>query len=390
VRAFQQSNLSNKELCDQVGITAKAAWNVTKSRKQLSDINNLRDYIVSFLHRPFDSKYLFYERSLVWSMAWPVNRNLMVKGNLALTVSRQLSAPPWRHVFCSNTIVELCYITNKTKEGNHVFPLYLLPDEKGGQISLTGHDSRELNFNPDFIREFSASLRVGIDTYLGLPKGLTPEDIFNYIYAVFHSPGYRSRYEEFLKIDFPRLPLTDDLKIFRALAKLGGELIALHLLESPKLKKTATKFIGKNPVVSKVGWTPDDGGTVWLDGKGTAKNFQPGTTGFCSVPEEVWNYRIGAYQVCEKWLKDRGPHKGNPGRTLTNDDIAHYNKIVIALTETIRIMAEIDVVIESHGGWPGAFVTDSGGVKETDSEVTYPDSDREQAQLDMVVEPKDG
>ena len=151
--------------------------------------------------------------------------------------------------------------------------------------------------------------------------------------------------------------MASGMAFFRALAKIGGELTALHLLESPKLKKPITKFIGKNPVVSKVGWTPDDGGTVWLDGKGTAKNFQPGTSGFRPVPEDVWNFHIGGYQVCEKWLKDRGPKKGKPGRTLSKDDIAHYHKIVIALTETIRIMGEIDEVIEQHGGWPDAFQT---------------------------------
>jgi hypothetical protein len=76
------------------------------------------------------------------------------------------------------------------------------------------------------------------------------------------------------------------------------------------------------------------------------------------VPEEVWSFQIGGYKVCEKWLKDRGPKKGKPGRTLTSDDLAHYRKIVIALIETIQIMDEIDEVIEAHGGWPGAFFTD--------------------------------
>lgn len=174
-----------------------------------------------------------------------------------------------------------------------------------------------------------------------MPRGLTPEDIFHYAYAVFHSPGYRSRYAEFLKIDFPRLPLTGNLELFRALARLGGELTALHLLESPKLDKPITEFIGgRNPEVEKVSWSKN---TVWVD--------KAQTIGFRGVREAVWNFHIGGYQVCEKWLKDR------KGRTLTKDDIAHYHKIVVALTETIRLMAEIDQVIEKHGGWPGAFAS---------------------------------
>ena len=75
------------------------------------------------------------------------------------------------------------------------------------------------------------------------------------------------------------------------------------------------------------------------------------------IRDSVWNFHIGGYQVCEKWLKDRGPKKGNRGRTLTKDDIEHYQKIVVALSETIRLMADIDHVIDAHGGWPGAFQT---------------------------------
>jgi hypothetical protein len=125
------------------------------------------------------------------------------------------------------------------------------------------------------------------------------------------------------------------------LAKLGGELAKLHLMESPKLVHFITKSIGsRNPEVEKVSWSSN---TVWLD---KAKK-----TGFLGVPEDVWNFHIGGYQVCEKWLKDR------KGRVLSEEDIKHYQKIVVALSETIRLMAEIDEVIEEHGGWPGAFAT---------------------------------
>jgi hypothetical protein len=180
---------------------------------------------------------------------------------------------------------------------------------------------------------------------------LKPEDIFHYAYAVFHSPGYRSRYGEFLKIDFPRLPLTVNLELLRALARLGGELTALHLLESPKLDKPITEFIGgRQPEVEMISWSHN---TVWID--------KAQTTGFQRVREDVWNFHIGGYQVCQKWLKDR------KGRKLSKDDIAHYHKIVIALTQTIRIMAEIDEVIEAHGGWPGAFVTGDAAAAPADA-----------------------
>jgi len=162
------------------------------------------------------------------------------------------------------------------------------------------------------------------------------------IYGVLHSPAYRSRYAEFLKIDFPHIPLPGSAALFHALAPLGAALVALHLMESPLLDTPMTTSIGHaEPVVEKVSHAME---TVWLD--------QAQTRSFHGVPEAVWNFHIGGNQVCHKGLKDR------KGRTLTKTDLEHDQKIVVALSETIRIMAEIHQVIESHGGWPGAFITD--------------------------------
>jgi hypothetical protein len=146
------------------------------------------------------------------------------------------------------------------------------------------------------------------------------------------------RYSSFIKNGFPRVPLTSSLGLFRSLAKLGGELVALHLLESPKVNDFITRFTGKgdNSIPKKPTWKEN---AVWINP----------TQRFVRVPENVWNFHIGGYQVCEKWLKDR------KGRILSADDIIHYQRIVVALNETIRIMAEIDKVIDEHGGWPGAF-----------------------------------
>jgi hypothetical protein len=242
-------------------------------------------------------------------------------------------------------------------DANSVFPLFLKESLEESQQTLI--NEHHINFSTTFLESLANVLGLETNDPNNLPIGLTPEDIFYYTYAVFHSPGYRSRYAEFLKIDFPRLPLTGKLELFRSLARLGGELTALHLLESSKLDNPITEFNGTNRQVSKVTYTPDNGGTVWIDGKGTKNAPKSVTSGFSPVSEDIWNFHIGGYQVCEKWLKDRGPKKGNPGRILTDDDIAHYHKIVIALTETIRLMAEIDKVIDTHGGWPDAFSLNS-------------------------------
>jgi len=166
-----------------------------------------------------------------------------------------------------------------------------------------------------------------------------PEDIFGYMYAVFHSPTYRTRYAEFLKIDFPRLPLTSSRPLFRALSKLGGELVPLHLMDKHAPIRTKYPEEGDNRV-EKVRYTePGQGaptGRVWIN---NGQYFE-------NVPPEIWQFHIGGYQVCQKWLKDR------KGRVLTYDDLTHYQHIVSALGQTIPLMAEIDQIINDHGGWP--------------------------------------
>lgn len=350
---FQQSNLSDYDLCEKVGIKAKKAWDVTKSRKLLAEISDLKSGIVSFLHRPFDKKFVFYDKSLVWSMATPVNRNLLNKDNIALVVSRQVASLPWNHVFCSNTIVELCYITNRTKEGNHVFPLYIFPKDPQKQFTITISNSRKHNFKKTFTDRFLGLLyHKSFNIEQDLVEELKPESIFEYIYALLHSASYRSRYAEFLKFDFPRIPLTTNTEFFFELARLGKALVSLHLMRFSNLTTNICNYFGPRcPNVGRVGWSND---VVWLDCKNVVARDdyfaeKPGTIGFSCVPEEVWKFRIGSYQVCHKWLKDR------KGRTLSDEDIIHYQKIIVAIKETIKIMNEIDVVIEQYGGWPDAF-----------------------------------
>ena len=184
-----------------------------------------------------------------------------------------------------------------------------------------------------------------------LPEGIALHDIFEYAYAVLHSPTYRTRYGEFLKSDFPRLPITSAVVLLRSLSALGADLLALHLLEDgyeaaswntskPKgkspLRTFITHFAGKGDAEIAKGYPKYKDGNVYIN---SARYFE-------GVPEEVWNFHIGGYQVCEKWLKDRR------GRTLSEEDIEHYQRVVVALNETIRLMAEIDRVIEEHGGWP--------------------------------------
>ena len=245
----------------------------------------------------------------------------------------------------SPTIVET-RITLSNKGAAYLFPLYVnVGHSKIIQQKLLGDDLKNSasNFTKAFIDavEDRLNLTVVSDRLVTNQKVISPNDILNYIYAIFYSPTFRTRYAGFLKMDFPRLPLTSSLDLFHNLSKLGGELVALHLMESPKLNTPITEWDGPTPSneVEKVTYSDK---AVWTD--------KAQTEGFCGVTENVWNFHIGGYQVCEKWLKDR------KGRVLSAEDITHYQKIVVALNETIRLMKEIDEVIEEHGGWPGAFV----------------------------------
>lgn len=189
-----------------------------------------------------------------------------------------------------------------------------------------------------------------------LQESFGPEDLFDYIYAVFHAPTYRARYAEFLKIDFPRVPLTSDPALFRDLVALGGRLVALHLMEAPELDTLMTSFPepGDNLVekghpkyVSPGEVPPGEAapaarGRVYIN-RTKRRPDAPPAQYFDGVPPEVWEFQVGGYQVLDKWLKDRR------GRTLTDEDLRHYQRVVVALARTIEIMAVIDARIEE---WP--------------------------------------
>jgi len=257
----------------------------------------------------------------------------MLKGNVALLWTRPMSPSDEFSVFTTRPLVDQCAIGNKSAGAgiSYVGPLYLYPAK--GEMQF--EEGRRPNLNPEFIKDFSDKLGLKfIDDGRGdLKETFGPEDIFNYAYAVFHSPAHRSRYAEFLKIDFPRLPLTSDRELFRALIAKGAELVALHLMESPMLNNLITKY----PIVG-----PNQVETVRYD-EANQRVYINKSQYFEGVSPEVWNFHIGGYQVCQKWLKDR------KGRKLSYDDLVHYQKIVVAIKETKRLMAEIDQVIPS---WP--------------------------------------
>ncbi len=328
-----RSAASDAAIAEEFEIADTYGWKLSEARRRIRARKDWESGFQICLYRPFDLRHIYYHSDLIELPRSECMRHLVGGRNLALLATRQVTAPPFNHVLVTRLVSEMK--TCSHDRGTNCFPLYLCEDSSSLRF---GHE-RRLNFTPGFLRALSEALQIPSTQEHEVPTGLTPEDIFHYVYAVLHSPGYRSRYAEFLKTEFPRLPLSGNLELFRALARHGSELTDLHLLESPRLAQPITEFIdARSPEVAKVSWSRD---TVWLD--------KAQTTGFRGVREDVWNFHIGGYQVCEKWLKDR------KGRVLSNDDVAHYEKIVVALSETIRLMQVIDKVIEAHGGWPGAF-----------------------------------
>ena len=342
------------------------SWKVRWAQDDVRASGPSRSHLAPIVYRPFDRRWTYYTGKSGGFICRPIGDlmpHMLAGENVALMTCRQSIGNGWKHLLATRLITDNSMVSNRTRERGYLFPVYLYPGVGSADTSLfsrwtKGKDGRTPNLDSGFVEQIAAAteLRFVSDGRGDLRKAFGPEDVLAWIYAVFHSPCYRERYEAQLKLDFPRVPLPRSAELFRRLAEVGHDLLALQLLESPKLDKSITTYTGpKNPEVGRVGWS---NGTVWLDaGKTNAREghraTKPGTICLRGVPEEVWDFHIGGYQVCHKWLKDR------KGRTLSDEDVSHYQKIVVALNETIRITAEIDEVIEAHGGWPDAFHTGS-------------------------------
>jgi predicted helicase len=320
---------------DQYRVQDSSSYALLSRRLSTSfDSTNIRQT----LYRPFDIRYLYYAPGLTSRPAWEVMQHMIDGTNIGLITTRQTS-DDWD---CLVTNIMCGHKSVAAYDINSLLPLYLYTNNKGGLFELASVVNRETNLDPNFVGEFGT--RLGL---IFLPDGkgdrLTsfgPEDVFDYLYAVFHSPNYRRRYKEFVRIDFARLPLTSNGELFRGLCALGSKLVSLHLLNEHIPLITTYPIAGKSKVEA-VRYVPSDaqanfGGRVWIN------NSQY----FDGVPADVWNFKTGGYQVCNRWLKDR------KDRELTYEELTNYQRIVSALNETFTTMSEIDNLIDKHGGWP--------------------------------------
>lgn len=266
-----------------------------------------KSLVSSFAYKVFDNEYLYYDKTKIERPREQIMKHLTRTDNIALVVSRQCVSD-WRYVFISDKIVNFNFIATAGRLGaGYVFPLYLYT------TAIDGTEEKVPNLNHEEWQKFNDA--VGRDT--------TPEELLHYIYGVLHSPTYRERYKEFLKIDFPRIPLPQSEEEFNRLAGYGRQLIDLHLMRNANTWQIQAQYnVSGSNTVELLRYVD---GNVWIN----SEQY------FGNVPEEAWNAYIGGYQPAQKWLKDR------KGRTLAFDDIRHYLRIIHALSETQRIMKEI-------------------------------------------------
>src|SRR6266567_3502518 len=323
-------------------------WQVALAQADLKQTNLADKSLIKMAYRPFDIRYTYYTGHSRGFHSMPrraVMRH-MLEDNIALLTSRMTKGEQFAHVQVTKYPSEKIMMSPQTSNNSFHFPLYLYPDSTKPSLFnaddfSTAPAGRRPNLEPAFITDISKKVDLQFiqDGKGNLEQTFGPEDIFNYIYAVFYSPTYRARYADFLKTDFPHLPLTSNSDLFRELCQLGGRLIGLHLMEKCG-SEMPTYPVDGNHLVEKVEYFASPNrqelGRVYINK----------TQYFLGISPEVWEFHVGGYQVCHKWLKDR------KGRILSYEDIQHYQRIVAALAETVTLMEKVDEVIEDHGGWP--------------------------------------
>ena len=332
VEKFCSSSFTSQELKNKFSLTATQEW-ISERQQEKFDSNCIK----KIAYRPFDDRYIYYSSKFVDRAREKIMVNFLNGDNVGLISCRQQSTFDFQHVFISRLISDMCCVSAQTKETGYSFPLYLYPETEN-QHSTKETSHRIPNLDNTLIKKIARKLGLKFTAEKETkPNTFAPIDLLDYIYAVLHSPTYRETYKEFLKIDFPRVPYPE-LENFWQLVELGSELRQLHLLESPKLDPLITRYPmnGLNCITRKVNKntfeltdSENQLGQIWIND----------SQYFDQVPLVAWDFYVGGYQPVQKWLKDR------QGRILSFEDILHYQKVIKALTETDRIMKEIDLIM---------------------------------------------
>lgn len=315
-----------KELITKYNIKENKTWTVDNLKQQAKEFDS--EHIQSIAYRPFDNRYVYFEKNFIERMRGDVMQNFVNKQNIGLCFSRQCS-DNWKYIFVSYGLVDFNLLSSAGSFGaGNLSPLYLYHENLISEP--------QPNLDSKIVAEFCNGLNLTfvadgrVDSNKNYPEHIdqiTPLNILDYIYAVLHNPSYRSKYAEFLKIDFPRVPYPKDKTIFWQLVKLGSQLRQVHLLQSELLHANNISYpIDGDNIIDKPEYKNNQ---VWINQ----------TQYFDNVPETSWNFYIGGYQPAQKWLKER------KNKTLGYDDIMHYMNIINALSLTDKIMSQINGII---------------------------------------------
>jgi predicted helicase len=298
------------------------------------NIESNSELIKTIAYRPFDKKYIYWDTTLIERSRAKVMCHFLQGNNLGLASIRINKEKNYSSLFITDTLAD-ARLSDRFLTS--IFPLYLYP-VNNNQQTISKAAERKPNLNFEIIKVFSNKISLSFTNEKESTENTyAPIDILDYIYAILHSPKYREQFKEFLKIDYPKVPFPKDKNTFWQLVKLGGEIRQIHLLESPKVDDFITTYPkgGDNVITTKVAkkdWELFD------EEKGLGRIWINDEQYFDNIPLTAWEFYIGGYQPAQKWLKDRQE------RTLEFDDILHYQKIIVALSETDRLMKEIDKI----------------------------------------------
>lgn len=333
IRAFVDPSNDDEFVKSAYSLKESSGWGVAKAREKLRKDKNWQEHFTKIRYRPFDERFIFYHPAVIERGREEVMRHMM-QPNLALIAARQFGGKKHFIAFVTDKLTE---VSSNPYAPYNLYPLYVYNDLKTKTLfdSTTEGYGKSPNFSKQFL------------DFITTAYGVDYEEVFNYIYAILYSDIYRQKYQEFLKIDFPRVPFTKDYKLFQKLAVLGEELVNLHLLKSTELDKPIVGFNGRGdgrvetveyitasrPVVAILA---SDRSSLPKSTRKIGSVVINDQQYFGPIDPEVWDYQIGGYQVLNKWLKDR------KDRTLSSEEIKTYCKIVTALSKTIEIQKEID------------------------------------------------
>ena len=318
IRMFCDEKILDELISKPYKLKDKANWKLKTAREKVRNDKDWESAFAKILYRPFDIQWIFYHDALIERSRKDVMRHMM-RENLGMISNRQVNGD-FRHALCTNYIINDCTVSLETRERSYLFSLYLYPDPNKKDLfsHLEESKGKQPNINPKVFSALAKAYKTDSE----------PEDIFYYIYAVLYSNIYRTEYAEFLKTDFPRVPFTKDKHLFHKLRECGKLLVDLHLMQSPMLDLPIAKFQGTGDKrIEKIKYD-----------KKLSCVYINKHQYFEGIQENIWQYRIGGYQVLSKWLKDR------KGKVLSLDDVKHYCKITTAIQSTISIQKNIDEI----------------------------------------------